>query len=171
MPTALLMPVQTIDSPDTPGCGQVDSLNRNAAARCLQSGFSLLELMIAVVVVGILVAIAYPSYSEQMNKARRTDARVPLMDVVNRQEQFLLDHNQVAGNMTLLGYAANPYITPEGYYSIAVATTGCGTTPCYSFTATPVSGNAQAYDTRCTTFSIDSKGSKTATGAASTLCW
>jgi len=171
MPTALQIPVQRVDSPGTPGCGQVDSTNRNAGARYLQTGFTLLEVLIAVAVVGILVALAFPSYTEQMNKSRRTDARGPLLDVVNRQEQYQLDHNQVAGNMTLLGYAANPYITPEGYYSIAVATTGCGTAPCYRFTATPVSGKAQAYDTRCTTFSIDSKGSKTATGAASTQCW
>ena len=145
--------------------------NSNVRVRSLQAGFTLIELLIVIAVISILVAFAYPSYMEHMNKVRRTDAKGPLLDVVNRQEQFMLDHKQYAGNMTLLGYAANPYITPEGYYSVAVVTAGCGTAPCYRFTATPVSGKAQANDTKCTALSLDSTGSKTATGSAADKCW
>jgi type IV pilus assembly protein PilE len=146
-------------------------MNRTIRTRNLQAGFTLLELVIVMAVLTIIVTIAYPSYLEHMNKVRRTDALGPLMGVVNRQEQFMLDHKQYAGNMTLLGYAANPYITPEGYYSVAVVTAGCGTAPCYMFTATPVSGKAQAKDAKCTSMSINSAGSKTASGSASNKCW
>jgi type IV pilus assembly protein PilE len=145
--------------------------NSNVPARRQQAGFTLLELVIAMAVLTLLVTMAYPSYLEHMNKVRRADALGPLMDLVNRQEQFMLDHKQYAGSMTLLGYAANPYITPEGYYSVAVVTAGCGTTPCYRFTATPVSGKAQAKDAKCASLSINSAGSKTATGSASDKCW
>ena len=151
--------------------GQAGNPNRKIRACCLQAGFTLVELVIAMAVVGILATVAFPSYVNHMNKARRADARVPLLDAINRQEQYLLEHNQFAASMTLLGYSANPVISPEGYYSVAVVNTGCGTTPCYRFTATPVSGKPQAYDAMCTTISIDSAGSKTATGSASTKCW
>jgi type IV pilus assembly protein PilE len=146
-------------------------MNMSIPARRQQAGFTLVELVIAMAVLALLVTMAYPSYLEHMNKVRRADALGPLMDLVNRQEQFMLDHKQYAGSMTLLGYAANPYITPEGYYSVAVVTAGCGTAPCYRFTATPVSGKAQAKDAKCTSLSINSAGSKTATGSASTKCW
>ncbi len=85
------------------------------------------------------------------------------MNAVSNQEQYLLDHKQYANDMTLLGYDKNPYIKPEGMYSIAVAITGCGVSPCYKFTATPVSGTAQAGDTKCTSFSIDSTGTRSVT--------
>ena len=146
-------------------------MNRTIRARSLQAGFTLIELVIVMAVLTLLVTMAYPSYLEHMNKVRRADALGPLLDVVSRQEQYMLDHKQYAGNMTQLGFAANPYITPEGYYSVAVVTAGCGTSPCYRFTATPVSGKAQAKDAKCTSLSINSAGSKTATGSASTKCW
>ncbi len=148
-----------------------DNTNRYVPVRSLHAGFTLLEMVIAMAVLVLLVAFAYPSYLEQMYKMRRTDALGPLLDVVNRQEQYMLDHKRYAGNMTLLGYAANPYITPEGFYSVAVVTAGCGTAPCYGLTATPVGGKIQAHDAKCTTFTINSAGSKTATGSASVTCW
>jgi type IV pilus assembly protein PilE len=148
-----------------------DNTSRNVPARSLHAGFTLLELVIAMAALVLLVAFAYPSYLDQMYKMRRTDALGPLLDVVNRQEQYMLDHKRYADNMTLLGYAANPYITPEGFYSVAVVTAGCGTAPCYWLTATPVSGKIQSHDAECTTFSINSAGNKTATGSASVRCW
>jgi type IV pilus assembly protein PilE len=145
--------------------------NRDIRARSLHAGFTLLELVIVMAVLTLLVTIAYPSYLEHMYKVRRADALGPLLDLASRQEQYMLDHKQYAGNITQLGYAANPYITPEGFYSVAVVTAGCGTAPCYMFTATPVSSKVQAHDVKCTSLSINSTGSKTATGSASTKCW
>lgn len=134
-------------------------------------GFTLVELMIVVAVIGILASVAYPSYVEQTQKTRRTDAQGFLMDAVNRQEQYLLDHNAYTNNMTLLGYGANPAVSPESFYTVSAATAGCGTAPCYLLTATPVPGGPQASDLKCTTLTLDSQGVKGATGSMPTKCW
>src|SRR5207245_8438538 len=54
-------------------------------------GFTLIELMVAVAIVAILTAIAYPSYLSQMKKSRRTAAESTLMDIAQREQQYLLD--------------------------------------------------------------------------------
>ena len=61
--------------------------------RSRSRGFTLMEVMMVVVIVAILAAIAYPSYQEQVRKSRRSDAKQALMDAVNRQEQYILDHS------------------------------------------------------------------------------
>ena len=164
MPAPMQVPDRTMSVPAAAGSGRAGPAGRHA-------GFTLIELVIAVTILGIIAAIAYPSYLEQVKRSRRADATTSLMNVVNNQEQYLLDHKQYTDDMKELGYAADPYITPEGQYSIAVVNTGCGVSPCYRFTATPVSGEPQADDAKCTSFSIDSAGSKTATGTTPDKCW
>ncbi len=151
--------------------GRAGRASGDAAALRPHSGFTLIELVIVITIIGLIAAIAYPSYLSQVMKSRRSDATSSLMNAVSNQEQYLLDHKQYTNDMTLLGYDANPYITPEGMYSIAVAITGCGVSPCYKFTATPVSGKPQAGDAKCASFIIDSTGAKTATGSTPNKCW
>lgn len=165
------IPDPAMSAPAAAGRRRAARATGNTAAPRAHSGFTLTELVIAVTIIGIIAAIAYPSYIAQMNKSRRSEATGTLMIVVNRQEQYLLDHKQYADDMTKLGYAEDPYITPEGLYSIAVATTGCGASPCYVFTATPVSGKPQASDAKCASFSIDSAGVKKANGVVDNKCW
>ncbi len=135
------------------------------------AGFTLIELMIAVVIVGILLAVALPAYQNSMQKGRRSDAMSALQDAANRQEQFMLDRSTYTKDMTDLGFA-DPFISPEGHYSITAAkcTTGA-ITNCFELTATPLPASPQAKDSRCTSFILDSFGSKTATGTAKTECW
>ena len=52
-------------------------------------GFTLIELMIAVAILGIIAAIAYPSYLDQVRKSKRSDAQSALLQAANRQERFL----------------------------------------------------------------------------------
>lgn len=135
------------------------------------AGFTLIEVLIVVVIVGILMAVALPAYQGTLQKGRRSDAKSALMDVANRQEQHMLDRNTYTLDMTELGFAADPYISEEGHYSIDAAACGAGIASCYVLTATPQAGSPQATDTRCTTFVLTSAGSKTATGTTQNECW
>jgi len=123
--------------------------------------------MVVVSIIAILMAIALPSYQESVRKARRSDAMSALMDAANRQEQAMLDRNAYTTNMTQLGFASDPMISPEGFYSID-ATIGVNS---YTLTATPVITEAQNDDTRCTWFALTSTGAKTAGGTQAAQCW
>ncbi len=147
----------------------------NAAGRNRARGFTLIEIAIVVMIVGILAAIAYPSYQDQMRKSRRSDAKNALMAAVNRQEQYILDHNGYTDDMTDLGYGDNPALSEEGYYSIAAETDECASAGVrcriYTLTATPVTGKPQAADGKCTEFSVTSTGVRSAEGSLGNECW
>lgn len=135
-------------------------------------GFTLTELMIVIVVIAVLASIAYPSYRDSVRKSRRADAKNALMDAVTRQEQFILDRATYTLNMTDLGYASDPAISEEGWYSFDAAAGACGTIArCFTLTATPRAGQPQASDTQCTSFLVASTGARTATGTLGAECW
>lgn len=135
-------------------------------------GFTLIEVMIVVVVVAILVSVALPAYQDSLQKGRRTDGMSALMDVANRQEQHMLDRSTYTADMTDLGFAADPMVSEEGFYTVDAAAGACGDLGlCYTLTATPVAGGPQANDARCTTLILDSNGSRSATGSAADECW
>ncbi len=54
-----------------------------------QVGFTLIELMITVAIVGILAAIAYPSYQDSVRKGKRAEGRTALVDFLQQQERYL----------------------------------------------------------------------------------
>jgi len=141
-----------------------------------QRGFTLIEVLIVVVLITVLLAIALPSYQETMNKGRRSDAKAALKDAVNRQEQYMLDHSRYAYSTELgeLGYVGDPVESEEGYYTIArVATDECAANAdlCFVMRATPKAGEPQEKDGKCTTFTIEHTGSRSATGSNSDECW
>ena len=120
-----------------------------------QHGFALIELMITVAIIGILAAIAYPSYTQYMIRANRTAAQVEMMDIANRQQQFLLTNRSYASKATL---EASGYALPSGVsnkYNYAI-TIGTGTVPSYTLTFTPT--GIQASDGNLV---INSEGVKT----------
>lgn len=139
-------------------------------AKHSMQGFTLLELLMAIVIVSILVGIALPSYTEFVKKGRRADGMAALLDVANRQEQFLLDRNTYTVTVTDLGL---PTTSADGHYTITVAapTAACPINRCYALTATPASGSPQEQDTKCTSFRLTSAGLKTATGEDAAECW
>ena len=129
------------------------------------SGFTLIELMVTVAILGILAAIALPSYRSSVLRSARSDGKAALLEAATRQEQFYLDNKIYTTNMLLLGLSASPYITENGTYSVsAAATTNIAID--YTLTAAPQGG--QADDTDCGSLTLNSNGVK---GAASSDCW
>jgi type IV pilus assembly protein PilE len=133
-----------------------------------ERGFTLIELMIAIVIVSILVGIALPSYTEFVRKGKRADAMAALLDAANRQEQFMLDRNTYSATLAGIGLT-NP--TTDGNYNLTInaATGACPINRCFSMTATAI--NEQASDDSCTSFTLTSAGVKTATGTKAADCW
>lgn len=135
-------------------------------------GFTLIEVMIVVVIVGILLTVALPGYQGVLQKGRRGDARAALLDASNRQEQYQLDFGTYTADMTDLGYAADPFTSEEGHYRVDAVSCASGTiATCYVLSAAPVAGSPQSKDKRCTGLSLDSFGNRTATGTHPAECW
>jgi type IV pilus assembly protein PilE len=132
------------------------------------AGFTLIEVMIAVVIIGIVAGIAVPSYSNYMTDARRTDAISFLSEVAGEQVRYFSDNNQYATTMKELGYgAAATFTTPEGHYMVSVNN---ATALKFLLTATPVTGGKQASDAECANFTISNTGQRKSTGTK-TDCW
>lgn len=136
-----------------------------AAAR--MRGVTLMELMITVVIVGLLAAIAYPSYTSQVQKTRRSDGQGALLRTAQQLERcytrYLVYNHADCQVATDLGAGI---LSPEGWYVIddtALTAT--------SFSLTAVPQNAQANDTRCGTLTLDHRGARGATGTAPDECW
>ena len=123
-------------------------------------GFTLIEVMIVVAIIGILASIAYPSYVDYITKSGRSEGVAAVMRVANLQEQYYLDNRAYATDMAKLGLA-NPFVTEHGHYSVASAGTS-------SFTITATAqGSQAARDSTCTTITMTSAGVK----GPSTECW
>ena len=111
------------------------------------NGFTLIEVMIVVVIIGILSAIAYPSYTRYVAQSTRAEGLSALMRLANLQEQYYLDNRKYATDLTKL-IGADPYITEHGNYSV----TSSGTT---SFTLKAVAKGVQASrDSSCTPLTL-----------------
>ncbi|WP_372943690.1 type IV pilin protein, partial [Shewanella sp.] len=89
-----------------------------------QQGFTLIEVMITVVIVGILASIAYPSYTQFVAKGARGDGLAGVMHVANLQEQYYLDHRSFTTDMTKLGLSADPWIVENTYYKVDTTLSG-----------------------------------------------
>lgn len=118
-------------------------------------GFTLVELVVAVAIIGLLASIAFPNYLEYVKKGRRAAAQSHLMDVAQRQQQYLLDTRGYAADLTTLNVTTPSDVS--SYYTITL-TVGDGAPPSFTATATPISGSAQASDP---TLTLTNTGAKT----------
>ena len=134
-----------------------------------QAGFTLIELMIAVVVIGILAAIALPNYQEYVRKSRRGDAQSFLADLVVRQQQYLLATRSYATSVTNAANAGGLGVAipanVSNYYTVTIATNNAAP-PSYVISAAPTGTQATE---PCGTLKITETGTKTVTGSGK--CW
>lgn len=134
------------------------------------SGFSLVELMIVVAIVGIIAAITFQVAGGNNEKVRRAIAKNVMMEVQSRQEQFFINNRSYTTNLVDLGYNSSPmFINRNGdqvaqgnaFYRISVTVSGFA----YTVQAEPI--NQQSGD-ECGTLTLASTGAR---GAAETHCW
>lgn len=157
--------------------------------RSLRSpGFTLMELVIVVAIIGILAAIAFPSYSAYMLRSNRTVAKTYVSDLLSRQESFYSDRKRYAASLSEL-FGAGPNvlgIDREGrvsatgtIYNISIGTDGttcpaaataAPAAPARAFRIFAVPVGRQTGDARCATLCISSAGYRGASGTA-TDCW
>jgi type IV pilus assembly protein PilE len=135
-------------------------------ARANSRGFTLLELMIAVVVVSILAAVAYPSYLTRIQKSRRSDATSGLVAAAQSMERYFTEHATYVG-ATFGSGASDIYLSKStnDYYGLAITSqTASG----FTLKATPK--GTQTNDS-CGNFTYDQAGTKGASGGSVATCW
>ena len=131
------------------------------ANRRKQLGFTLVELLITVAIIGILAAVAYPSYTDFVMRSNRSEAQRELLRYANLQEQVFVDGRSYAADMKGLGESTLTIRTDSKNYLIKVQNQTATT-----FTLRAVAKKTQLNDTGCTRLNIDHLGTKTPAA-----CW
>ena len=131
-------------------------------------GFTLIELVVTMTIVGLLAAIAIPSYIQFTRRGNRTDATRNMMQTAQALERCY------SQGFTYIGCAAalpGTTPTPQGYYSMTIATPSASQ---YTLTAVP-NGQPQAGDAPCQSFTLTSAGVQTALDGTmvdnTVVCW
>ncbi|NQZ26565.1 MAG: type IV pilin protein [Colwellia sp.] len=137
-----------------------DAIKDNGIANSAY-GFTLIELMIAVAIVGILATVAYPSYVDYVVRSNRSEAPRELVRLANLQEQLFVDSRAYTADMSDLVGTSTVYETPNKHYKISATVVGS------TFTLTATAQGTQATnDTDCIKIEITDTGSKTPA-----VCW
>ena len=144
-------------------------------------GYTLIELMIVIVIIGIITMIAYPSYRDYVLRSHRADGQIALTVCAASQERWFTKNNTYS-----TGVSGCSGTSSEGYYSISIAigdrqingscNLGSSTnSDCFLITVAPTSKSNQVEDTVCTSMTLDNtnfKASYDGSGADTKItCW
>lgn len=137
-----------------------------------QKGFTLIELMVTVAIVGIIAGIAYPSYLKSMQKGRRADAKGALTQASQALERCYSTYGVYnSSNCAEVSALTTGFKSPKSYYTLSATETGTS----YTVSATAVSGGPQANDTGCTVMNLSGTGVQSSGSTSSTTdsgsCW
>lgn len=138
--------------------------------RARQGAFTLIELMIAVVILGVLLAIAVPAYQGYVERSRRTEARTVLLDTAQRLERCYSTYGAYNDNNCDLingGSLANDIESDGGWYVVSTANS--------TINAATFTLQAEAQDTQtnddCDKFTINQAGTKGVGQGSVDACW
>ena len=130
------------------------------------AGFSLIELMIVVAIIGVVSAIAYPAFTDSAKKSRRADAMTTLLDLQLQQEKWRSVNSTYTSTLSDLNYTTS--VTPDGYYDLSIDGSKTNANG-FEITASIKSGTAQVGDS-CTSFVVTENGPDIST-TAKKKCW
>ena len=131
----------------------------NTPTQRRQAGFSLIELMVVVVIIGILASIAWPSYTDYVLRSRRAEAKSALQAAAQCMERFN------TSNQTFVGGDARCPLPPSDFYNLNYANIARNT---FSVAAQPYGGQT---NDACGQLGLNQAGAKTADGAPEDQCW
>lgn len=145
--------------------------------KSLQRGVTLIELVVVMIIVGVLAAIAIPTYRQYVLRSQRSDAKDALLALATAQEKFYLQCNTyataiAAANNCGAGQVQGAAASKNGWYTLAIVG---GNATSYTVSATAVAGEKQFEDTACRSFSVTDRGIRTALddggGDNTATCW
>jgi type IV pilus assembly protein PilE len=142
-----------------------------------QRGVTLIELVIVMIIIGILAAVAIPSYRDYVLRSQRSDAKDALLALATQQEKHYLQCNDYASAFAGATNCAADQLqaanaSKNGWYTLTIPN---ATAIAFTVTATATAGQQQFQDTECRSFSVTDRGVRSALNEGGTdntaECW
>ena len=122
------------------------------------SGFTLIELMIVIVIVAVLMGVALPAYRDQVIRGHRAAAKAEMLEIANRQQQYLLANRIYATGLSTIAYSGPPDVLAK--YTFSMSSVVNSGSPYFEVKATPQPGGGQENDGWLTLDSLGVKNSE-----------